>query len=132
MGRSRATLTAAAARLWGWGIPKGRAFSVAALARAWFQGLIHLLTDDVHEALKHLLHVDILLGTGLKELKTWMERRWRQLWQSCESQGAGLVPTCILSSFLPDLLCVQGCTRMFGCVPQLLAPFFLRQGLSMT
>lgn len=85
MGRSRATLTAAAARLWGWGIPKGRAFSIAALARAWFQGLIHLLTDDVHEALKHLLHVDILLGTGLKELKTWMERRWRQLWQSCES-----------------------------------------------
>lgn len=104
-------LTAAAARLGGRGIPKGRAFSVAAWARARFQGLIHLLTDDVHKALKHLLHIDILLGAGLKELKTWMDRRWGQLRQSCESQGAGLAPTCILSSFLTDPLCVwKWCT----------------------
>lgn len=76
-------LTATAARLGGRGIPEGRAFSVAAWARARFQGLIHLLTDDVHKALKHLLHIDILLGAGLKELKTWMDRKWGQLWQSC-------------------------------------------------
>ena len=63
-------LTAAAARLWGWGIPKGWAFSIAAWAGAGFQGFIHLVTDDVHQALEHLLHIDILLGAGLKELKT--------------------------------------------------------------
>lgn len=78
-------LTAAAAWLWGWGIPKGRAFSIGAWAGAGFQGFIHLVTDDVHQALEHLLHIDVLLGAGLKELKTWMGRRWGQFGWSCES-----------------------------------------------
>jgi 4-amino-4-deoxy-L-arabinose transferase-like glycosyltransferase len=82
-------LTAAAARLWGWGIPKGWAFSIAAWAGAGFQGFIHLVTDDVHQALEHLLHIDILLGAGLKELKTWMGRRRGQCRRSCESQRTG-------------------------------------------
>lgn len=31
--------------------------------------LVHLLADDVHEALEHLLHVDVVLGAGLEELE---------------------------------------------------------------
>lgn len=69
------SLAATAARLGRWSIPQGRAFSIAAWAGARFQGFIHLLTDDVHQALEDLLHVDILLGTGLKELETWMDIR---------------------------------------------------------
>lgn len=30
--------------------------------------LVHLLTDDVYQPLKHLLHVDVVLGAGLEEL----------------------------------------------------------------
>jgi len=33
--------------------------------------LVHLLADDVHEALEHLLHVDVVLGADLEELETW-------------------------------------------------------------
>lgn len=68
------SLAATAARLGRWGIPQGRAFPIAARAGAGFQGLIHLLTDDIHQALEDLLHVDVLLGTGLKELETWTDR----------------------------------------------------------
>lgn len=82
-------LTAAAARLRGWGIPEGWAFPIAAWAGAGFQGLIHLVTDDIHQALEHLLHVDVLLGAGLEELKTWMGRRWGQFAQSCQTPGTG-------------------------------------------
>lgn len=70
------SLAAAAAGLRGWGIPQGRAFPIAPWAGAGFEGLIHLLTDDIHQALKDLLHVDVLLGAGLKELKTWTDTRW--------------------------------------------------------
>lgn len=35
------------------------------------QALGHLFTDDVNEALKGLLHVDVVLSAGLEELKTW-------------------------------------------------------------
>lgn len=31
--------------------------------------LVHLLADDVHQTLKHLLHVDVVLRAGLKELE---------------------------------------------------------------
>lgn len=65
------SLAAAAAGLRRWGIPQGLAFPTAAWAGAGFQGLIHLLTDDVHQALEDLLHVDVLLCTGFKEFKTW-------------------------------------------------------------
>jgi len=33
------------------------------------QAVGHLLTDDVDESLEGLLHVDVVLGTGLEELK---------------------------------------------------------------
>ena len=33
--------------------------------------LVHLLTDDIHKTLKHLLHVDVVLCAGLEELKPW-------------------------------------------------------------
>lgn len=65
------SLTAAAAGLGSRGVPEGRAFAIAAGVGAGFQGLVHLLTDDIHQALEDLLHVDVLLGTGLKELETW-------------------------------------------------------------
>lgn len=35
------------------------------------EGLGHLFADDVHKALKGLLHVDVVLRTGLKELEPW-------------------------------------------------------------
>ena len=65
------SLAAAAAGLWRWGIPQGLAFPIAAWVGVGFQGLIHLLTNDVHQALEDLLHVDVLLRTGLEEFKTW-------------------------------------------------------------
>lgn len=34
------------------------------------QALRHLFADDVHQALKGLLHVDVVLGAGLEELET--------------------------------------------------------------
>lgn len=70
-----ASLAAAAAGLGRWGVPQGRAFSIAAWAGAGFQGLIHLLADDIHQTLKDLLHIDILLGAGLEELETWKDIR---------------------------------------------------------
>ena len=75
---------AAAVGLW-----RGRRFLESrALLRGgdgWvgLQALGHFVTDDVHKALEHLLHIDILLGAGLKELKTCMDRKWGQLRQSC-------------------------------------------------
>ena len=41
--------------------------------RVPLQGLAHLLTDDVHQSLKHLLHVDVILGARLKELEPWTQ-----------------------------------------------------------
>lgn len=35
------------------------------------QALRHLFTDDVNQSLEGLLHVDVVFGTGFKELKTW-------------------------------------------------------------
>ena len=35
------------------------------------EALGHLFTDDVHQPLKGLLHINVVLGAGLKELKTW-------------------------------------------------------------
>lgn len=35
------------------------------------QALRHLFADDVDQALEGLLHIDVVLGAGLKELKTW-------------------------------------------------------------
>lgn len=69
-------LAAAAARLRGWGVPQSGAFPIAAGAGAGFQGLIHLLADDVHQALKDLFHIDVLLGAGLKKLETWTDIKW--------------------------------------------------------
>lgn len=64
------SLAATAARLGRGGLPQGGAFPIAAGAGAGIQGLVHFLTDDIHQALEDLLHVDILLGTGLEELET--------------------------------------------------------------
>lgn len=35
------------------------------------EALCHPLTDDVHQPLKRLLHVYVVLSAGLKELKTY-------------------------------------------------------------
>ena len=52
----------------------GVAFGLHPLA---LHALVHLLTDHIHQALKHLLHVDVVLGTGLKKLKSWKEKEGR-------------------------------------------------------
>ena len=39
------------------------------------QALRHLFTDDVDQALEGLLHIDVVLGAGLEELKTWKGKR---------------------------------------------------------
>lgn len=64
------SLAAAATGLGRWGVPQGWAFPIAAWTGAGFQGLVHLLADDVHQALKDLLYVYVLLGACLEELKT--------------------------------------------------------------
>lgn len=48
---------------------------------ACIQALGHLFTDDINQALEGLLNIDVVLSTGLKELKTWggeMVREVRQ------------------------------------------------------
>lgn len=67
------SLAATAARLGRRGIPHDGAFPIAAWAAAGIQRLIHFLTDDIHQALEDLLHVDIFLGAGLEELETWTD-----------------------------------------------------------
>lgn len=42
---------------------------------AGVQTLRHLFTDDVDQALKGLLHIDVVLGAGLEELETWRRNR---------------------------------------------------------
>lgn len=37
------------------------------------QTLCHPLTDDVHEPLKCLLHVNVVFSACFKELKTWQK-----------------------------------------------------------
>ena len=37
--------------------------------------LVHLLADGVHQLVKNLLHVDVVFGTGLKELEAWRGQR---------------------------------------------------------
>lgn len=39
------------------------------------KGLGHLFADDVHEALEGLLHIDVVLGTRLEELKPWYREK---------------------------------------------------------
>lgn len=39
------------------------------------EGLGHLFTNDVHQALEGLLDVDVVLGAGLKKLKAWQVGR---------------------------------------------------------
>lgn len=78
-GAEGSSLAGAAAGMREWGVPQGRAFPIAARAGAGFQGLIHLLADDIHQALEDLLHVDVLLGAGLKELETCRGIRWEEL-----------------------------------------------------
>lgn len=41
------------------------------------QSLCHPLTDDVHQALKRLLHVDVVLSACFKVLKT-CRHKWRE------------------------------------------------------
>lgn len=47
------------------------------------QAVGHLVTNEVNEALEGLLHVDVVLGAGLEEFKsfgrrTWWHRAWRE------------------------------------------------------
>lgn len=35
---------------------------------------VHFLTDYIHQPLKHLLHIDVVFGTGFKELESWKNR----------------------------------------------------------
>lgn len=60
-------------REFGGGRPRGD-------GRVRVQALGHLVADEVDEALKGLLHVDVVLGAGLKELKTF----WREEQQDGE------------------------------------------------
>lgn len=32
---------------------------------------VHFLTDYIHQSFKHLLYVDVVFGTGFKELESW-------------------------------------------------------------
>ena len=36
---------------------------------------IHPFTDDIHQLVKDLLHVDVVFSAGLKELEAWMPQR---------------------------------------------------------
>lgn len=43
---------------------------VGQYAHVFLHALVHLVTDDIHEALKHLLDVDVVLRAGFEELET--------------------------------------------------------------
>lgn len=40
------------------------------LASVAIDTLVHLHTDEVHQLVEDLLHVDVVFGTGLEEMKT--------------------------------------------------------------
>ena len=57
--------------------------------RVRVQALRHLVTDQVHQPLEGLLHVHVVLGTRLKELKTWRkEQRMEQIVERRSTEGA--------------------------------------------
>lgn len=58
-------------REFGGGRPRGD-------GRIRVQALGHLVADEVDEALEGLLHVDVVLGAGLKELETFGEENGKQ------------------------------------------------------
>lgn len=75
-GGAKSRLAGATAGLCRWGLVQRHVLVVVAdHARAGIQALIHLLADYVHQALKDLLDVDVVLGTGLKKFKPWEERK---------------------------------------------------------
>lgn len=54
----------------------GRVLQVGVLeAVEWttisLHSFVHFLTDYIHQLLKHLLHIDVVFGTGFKELESW-------------------------------------------------------------
>lgn len=59
-------------RQFGGGRPRGD-------GRVRVQALGHLVADEVDQALEGLLHVDVVLGAGLKELETFGRRRQSRL-----------------------------------------------------
>lgn len=69
--------------VWGWFLTStaaisfmGRVLHVGVFEAAeWttiiLHSFVHFLTDYIHQPLKHLLHVDVVFGTGFKELESW-------------------------------------------------------------
>lgn len=104
------SLAAAAAGLGRWGVPQGWAFPIAAWTGAGFQGLVHLLADDVHQALKDLLYVYVLLGARLEELETWMDIDGG----TCETQRGKAWAVASYKSGFQALLC--SCGPMTECL----------------
>lgn len=66
----------------------GRVLQTISFVTGWrtsitIEALVHVLAYDVHQLVKHLLHVDIVFGTGLEELEAWRgsaERKQNELW----------------------------------------------------
>lgn len=57
-----------------WVVCQPHAPARAAPGRVWLYALWHLLTDYIHQALKHLPYVDVFFGTGFEIVKTWEEK----------------------------------------------------------
>ena len=69
----KALSAGAATLVWGRVLQAG-ALVIGQWAGLPIHALAHLLADDVDETLEHLLHVDVVFGTGLEELEPWRKR----------------------------------------------------------
>lgn len=53
------------------GLLQVRVFEAGEWTTISFHSFVHFLTDYIHQPLKHLLHIDVVFGTGFKELESW-------------------------------------------------------------
>lgn len=73
------TLTATVGLRWRRGFPEPRVLLCGSDGWICLQTLGHFVADDIHETLKCLLHINVILGTCFKKLKTWKKHKETQL-----------------------------------------------------
>ena len=68
------TLTAAGGLWWRRGFLESCVLLCGSDGWIRLQALGHLVTDDIHEALKCLLDINVILGTCFEKFKSWKKR----------------------------------------------------------
>lgn len=79
-------LAGTAAGLQGWGVPKARPFPLLPGLELGSRDSF-IFSQMTSTRRSDLLHIDVLLGAGLEELKTWRNIRWEDLGVPWRSSG---------------------------------------------